>query len=146
MASSPESSRHQRAALAAPAAKCRPLRIDAEPVDVVFLMLLPAAAEGEELGALACAARKLRAIDDLAKLYQNCVRAVRRSDCLNRRELLCRGTPAPPVHRADRRLDPKLKNNAILTSVGLNRDFLSTAWRMWRLATHENDPGPDRRW
>ena len=42
--------------------------IDGQPVDVVFLLLLPTAAEGEQLGALACVARKLRAADDLAKL------------------------------------------------------------------------------
>jgi PTS system nitrogen regulatory IIA component len=42
--------------------------IDGQAVDIVFLLLLPAAAEGEQLGALACVARKLRAADDLAKL------------------------------------------------------------------------------
>jgi PTS system nitrogen regulatory IIA component len=42
--------------------------IDGQPVDIVFLLLLPAGAEGERLGALACVARKLRAPDDLAKL------------------------------------------------------------------------------
>ncbi len=42
--------------------------IDGQPVDLVFVLLLPAASEGEQLGALACVARKLRAPDDLAKL------------------------------------------------------------------------------
>jgi len=42
--------------------------IDGQAVDIVFLLLLPAAAEGEQLGALACVARKLRAADDLAKV------------------------------------------------------------------------------
>jgi nitrogen PTS system EIIA component len=34
--------------------------IDAEPVDLVFLLLLSAVPEGEQLNALACVARKLR--------------------------------------------------------------------------------------
>jgi PTS system nitrogen regulatory IIA component len=34
--------------------------IDGEPVDIVFLLLLPAATEGEHLNALACVARQLR--------------------------------------------------------------------------------------
>ena len=42
--------------------------IDGQPVDIVFALLLPAAAEGEQLGALACVARKLRGPDDLVKL------------------------------------------------------------------------------
>jgi len=42
--------------------------IDGQPVDVVFLLLLPAASEGEQLGALACVARKLRTADDLVRL------------------------------------------------------------------------------
>jgi PTS system nitrogen regulatory IIA component len=42
--------------------------IDGQPVDIVFVLLLPAAAEGEQLGALACVARKLRAVDDIAQL------------------------------------------------------------------------------
>ena len=42
--------------------------IDGQPVDVVFLLLLPAASEGEQLGALACVARKLRTSDDLVRL------------------------------------------------------------------------------
>jgi len=42
--------------------------IDGQPVDLIFVLLLPAAAEGEQLGALACVARKLRAADDVAKL------------------------------------------------------------------------------
>jgi len=42
--------------------------IDGQPVDIVFLLLLPAAATGEQLGALACVSRKLRAPDDLVRL------------------------------------------------------------------------------
>jgi len=42
--------------------------IDGQPVDVVFLLLLPAASEGEQLGALACVARKLRTSDDIVRL------------------------------------------------------------------------------
>jgi len=42
--------------------------IDGQPVDVVFVLLLPTATEGEQLGALACVARKLRASDDLERL------------------------------------------------------------------------------
>ena len=42
--------------------------IDGQPVDIVFVLLLPTAAEGEQLGALACVARKLRAADDLVLL------------------------------------------------------------------------------
>ena len=42
--------------------------IDGQPVDIVFVLLLPAAAEREQLGALACVARKLRAADDLVQL------------------------------------------------------------------------------
>jgi PTS system nitrogen regulatory IIA component len=42
--------------------------IDGQPVDIVFVLLLPTAAEGEQLGALACVARKLRAADDLVQL------------------------------------------------------------------------------
>jgi len=42
--------------------------IDGQPVDVVFLLLLPTVAEGEQLGALACVARKLSAPDDLVQL------------------------------------------------------------------------------
>jgi len=42
--------------------------IDGQPVDLVFILLLPATAEGEQLGALAGVARKLRSGDDLAKL------------------------------------------------------------------------------
>lgn len=41
----------------------RPIPFDAvddEPVDIVFLLLLPETAEGEQLGALAAIARKLR--------------------------------------------------------------------------------------
>jgi PTS system nitrogen regulatory IIA component len=53
--------------------------IDEQPVDVVFLLLLPAAAEGEQLNALATVARKLRdkptlrnirTASDAATLYQ----------------------------------------------------------------------------
>ena len=42
--------------------------IDGQPVDIVFILLLPTASEGEQLGALACVARKLRAADDLVLL------------------------------------------------------------------------------
>jgi len=42
--------------------------IDGQPVDIVFVLLLPTGSEGEQLGALACAARKLRAAEDIAKL------------------------------------------------------------------------------
>ena len=42
--------------------------IDGQPVDIVFLLLLPTAAEGEQLGALACVARKLREPSQLARL------------------------------------------------------------------------------
>ncbi len=42
--------------------------IDGQPVDLVFILLLPAAAEGEQLGALAGVARKLRSGDDLTKI------------------------------------------------------------------------------
>lgn len=42
--------------------------IDGQPVDIVFILLLPTASEGEQLGALACVARKLRAADDLVQL------------------------------------------------------------------------------
>ena len=42
--------------------------IDGQPVDLVFVLLLPATAEGEQLGALACAARKLRSPDALTRL------------------------------------------------------------------------------
>ena len=42
--------------------------IDGQPVDMVFMLLLPTASEGEQLGALACVARKLRAADDLVLL------------------------------------------------------------------------------
>lgn len=34
--------------------------VDGKPVDIVFLLLLPDAPDGEQLGALACIARKLR--------------------------------------------------------------------------------------
>ena len=37
--------------------------IDGERVDLVFLLLLPAQAQGEQLNALACVARRLRADD-----------------------------------------------------------------------------------
>ena len=42
--------------------------IDGQPVDIVFVLLLPTVAEGEQLGALACVARKLRAAEDLLQL------------------------------------------------------------------------------
>jgi PTS system nitrogen regulatory IIA component len=42
--------------------------IDAQPVDIVFVLLLPAAAESEALGALALVARTLRSPETLARL------------------------------------------------------------------------------
>ena len=42
--------------------------IDGQPVDIVFVLLLPANTEGEQLGTLAAVARKLRVSDDLARL------------------------------------------------------------------------------
>ncbi len=42
--------------------------IDGQPVDIVFVLLLPSSGEGEQLGALACVARKLRGADDLMQL------------------------------------------------------------------------------
>jgi PTS system nitrogen regulatory IIA component len=42
--------------------------IDGQPVDVVFVLLLPAAAETEALGALALVARILRSPENLARL------------------------------------------------------------------------------
>jgi PTS system nitrogen regulatory IIA component len=42
--------------------------IDGQAVDIVFVLLLPAAAENEALGALALVARALRAPDTLARL------------------------------------------------------------------------------
>jgi nitrogen PTS system EIIA component len=42
--------------------------IDGEPVDVVFVLLLPGAAENEALAALALVARALRAPETLARL------------------------------------------------------------------------------
>jgi nitrogen PTS system EIIA component len=44
--------------------------IDGRPVDLVFILLLPATGEGEQLGALALVARKLRAPDVLMKMRQ----------------------------------------------------------------------------
>ena len=44
--------------------------IDGRPVDLVFILLLPATGEGEHLGALALVARKLRVQDVLMKLRQ----------------------------------------------------------------------------
>jgi nitrogen PTS system EIIA component len=44
--------------------------IDGQPVDLVFVLLLPAGGEGEQLGALALVARKLRAADILTRLRQ----------------------------------------------------------------------------
>ena len=57
--------------------------IDAQPVDIVFLLLLPSAADAGQLNALACVARKLRdpkvlaelrRADDGAALYRAMVR------------------------------------------------------------------------
>jgi nitrogen PTS system EIIA component len=42
--------------------------IDAAPVDIVFVLLLPAGAETEALGALALVARTLRSSENLARL------------------------------------------------------------------------------
>jgi PTS system nitrogen regulatory IIA component len=42
--------------------------IDGQAVDIVFVLLLPAAAEQEALGALALAARALRSSENLARL------------------------------------------------------------------------------
>ena len=42
--------------------------IDGQAVDLVFVLLLPAAAEHEALGALALVARTLRSADNLARL------------------------------------------------------------------------------
>jgi PTS system nitrogen regulatory IIA component len=42
--------------------------IDGQPVDLIFVLLLPATAEGGQLGALASVARKLRASDSLVQL------------------------------------------------------------------------------
>jgi nitrogen PTS system EIIA component len=44
--------------------------IDDQPVDVVFLLLLPANPQGEQLNALACAARGLRDADALRDVRQ----------------------------------------------------------------------------
>jgi nitrogen PTS system EIIA component len=49
----------------------QPIRFDAidgQSVDIVFLLLLPATPEGEQLNALACAARKLRDLDSVRLL------------------------------------------------------------------------------
>jgi nitrogen PTS system EIIA component len=42
--------------------------IDGKPVDIVFLLLLPAQAQGEQIHALACAARALRDAEVLRSL------------------------------------------------------------------------------
>lgn len=42
--------------------------IDGQPVDIVFLLLLPATAEAGQLDALASVARKIRTSEDLAQL------------------------------------------------------------------------------
>jgi PTS system nitrogen regulatory IIA component len=42
--------------------------IDGQPVDIVFVLLLPAAAENDALGALATVARTLRSPDNLVRL------------------------------------------------------------------------------
>jgi PTS system nitrogen regulatory IIA component len=42
--------------------------IDAQPVDLVFLLLLPAETQGEQLTALACVARRFRDPGALARL------------------------------------------------------------------------------
>jgi nitrogen PTS system EIIA component len=42
--------------------------IDGQPVDIMFVLLLPAAVENEALGALALVARALRSAENLARL------------------------------------------------------------------------------
>lgn len=42
--------------------------IDGQPVDIVFFLLLPAAAEAEQLNTLACVARKMRDGDALREI------------------------------------------------------------------------------
>jgi PTS system nitrogen regulatory IIA component len=42
--------------------------IDGQPVDILFVLLLPAAAENEQIGALALVARTLRSAENLARL------------------------------------------------------------------------------
>ena len=42
--------------------------IDGQAVDIIFVLLLPAAAEDEQIGALALVARTLRPPDNLARL------------------------------------------------------------------------------
>jgi PTS system nitrogen regulatory IIA component len=44
--------------------------IDGERVDLVFVLLLPATTDGDQLGALACVARQLRASSLVARLRQ----------------------------------------------------------------------------
>jgi nitrogen PTS system EIIA component len=44
--------------------------IDGQAVDLVFVLLLPAAAEGAQLGALAAVARKLRSPQTVARMRQ----------------------------------------------------------------------------
>ena len=44
--------------------------IDSQPVDIVFLLLLPAKSQGEQLNALACAARALRNPDVIGDLHR----------------------------------------------------------------------------
>lgn len=44
--------------------------IDAEPVDLVFMLLLPAPSESDQLTALALVARKLKSPDTLTRLRQ----------------------------------------------------------------------------
>jgi nitrogen PTS system EIIA component len=53
--------------------------IDDQPIDIVFLLLLPESADGEQLNALACVARALR---DAEVLHQ--VRGARNPDALFR--------------------------------------------------------------
>jgi PTS system nitrogen regulatory IIA component len=44
--------------------------IDGQPVDLVFVLLLPASPEGDQLGALACVARSLRLSSVLDRMRQ----------------------------------------------------------------------------
>jgi PTS system nitrogen regulatory IIA component len=44
--------------------------IDGQPVDLVFVLLLPATAEGEKVGTLAAVARKLRSPQTVARMRQ----------------------------------------------------------------------------
>jgi nitrogen PTS system EIIA component len=50
---------------------CRPIEfeaVDDQPVDIIFLLLLPESADGEQLNALACVARALRDPETLRRI------------------------------------------------------------------------------